>query len=148
MTSHGDRIGRSFSDQGAPLYRRSTKPREPATVIDRLPEEVAMSVRSCTRRALPAVVALVALLALAGEAPGSTTQAPSSTDAALTIERYYSSYGEPQPVAGDEAGAAGDGISTAPFLLALTGALVIGVAVGSLSSLATGTRRAHLGEVS
>jgi len=107
-----------------------------------------MSVRSSSRRALPAVVALVALLALAGEAPGSTTQAPSSTDAALAIERYYSSYGEPQPVAGDEAGAAGDGISTAPFLLALTGALVIGLAVGSLSSLATVRRRAHLGEVS
>jgi hypothetical protein len=107
-----------------------------------------MSMLSPGRRALPAVVALVALLALAGQAPGSTTQAPSSTDAALAIERYYSSYGEPQPAAGGEAGVAGDGISTAPFLLALTGALVIGLAVGSLSPLATARRRAPIREVS
>jgi hypothetical protein len=85
-----------------------------------------MSALSPGRRALPVVVALVVLLTLAGEAPGSTTQAPSSTDAALAVERYYSSYGEPQPVAGGAAGAAGaadaagDGIGIAPFLLALT----------------------------
>ena len=127
-----------------------------------------MSVLSPGRRALPAVVALVAVLALAGEAPGSTTQAPSSTDAALAIERSYSSYGqapsstdaalaiersyssygEAPPVADREAGAAGDGISIAPFLLALTGALVIGLAVGSLAPLATARRRARIGEVS
>jgi hypothetical protein len=148
MTCHRDGIGRPFTDQGARLYRRSTGRREPAAVIDRLPEEVAMSVRSSVR-ALPAVVALVALLALAGEAPGSTTQAPSSTDAALAIERYYSSYGEaPPPVADGQPGATRNGISTAPFLLALTGALVIGVAVGSLSSLATARRRAGIGVVS
>jgi hypothetical protein len=148
MTSHDDRIGRPFSDQGARLYRRSTGPREPAAVIDRLPEEVAMSVRSSSRRALPAVVALVALLALAGEAPGSTTRAPSSTDAALAIERSYSSYVEAPPVADGQAGATRDGISAAPFLLALTGALVIGLAIGSLSSLATARRRARVGAVS
>ena len=107
-----------------------------------------MSVLSPRRRALPAVVALVALLALAGKAPGSTTHAPSSTDAALAIERYYSSYGEPPPVADGEAGATRDGISTAPFLLALSGALVIGLAVGSLSPPAIARRRAHIGEVS
>ena len=108
-----------------------------------------MSVRSSSRRALPAVVALVALLALAGEAPGSTTQAPSSTDAALAIERSYSSYGEAlPPVADGQAGATRDGIGAAPFLLALTGALVIGLAVGSLSSLATARRRARIGVVS
>ena len=107
-----------------------------------------MSVLSPSRRALPAVVALVALLALAGEAPGSTTQAPSSTDAALAIERSYSSYGEAPPVADGQAGATRDGISTAPFLLALTGALVIGLAVGSLAPPATARRRARIGEVS
>ena len=68
-----------------------------------------MSVLSPGRRALPAVVALVALLALAGEAPGSATQAPSSTDAALAIERSYSSYGETPPVADGEAGATATG---------------------------------------
>ena len=107
-----------------------------------------MSFLSPDRRALPAVVALVALLALAGEAPGSTTQAPSSTDAALAIERYYSSYGEAPPVADGEAGATRDGISIAPFLLALTGALVIGLAVGSLSPLAAARRRTRIGAVS
>ena len=107
-----------------------------------------MSFHSPGRRALPAVVALVALLALAGEAPGSSTQAPSSTDAALAIERSYSSYGEAPPVADGQAGATRDGISTTPFLLALTGALVIGLAVGSLSSLATARRRARIGAVS
>jgi hypothetical protein len=112
------------------------------------PEEVAMSVLSSGRRALPAVVALVALLALAGEAPGSTTQAPSSTDAALAIERSYSSYGEAPPVADGQAGATRDGISTAPFLLALSGALVVGLAVGSLSPSALARRRARIGDVS
>lgn len=107
-----------------------------------------MSVRSPGRRALPAVVALVALLALAGEAPGSQTQAPSSTDAALAVERSYSSYGEAPPVADGQVGAAGDGSSIASFLLALTGALVIGLAVGSLSPLAIARRRARIGEVS
>jgi hypothetical protein len=107
-----------------------------------------MSVLSPGRRALPAVVALVALLALAGEAPESTTQARSSTDAALAIERYYSSYGETPPVADGQAGASRDGTSTAPFLLALTGALVIGLAAGSLSPLAIARRRARIGEVS
>lgn len=107
-----------------------------------------MSVLSPGRRALPAVVALVALLALAGEAPGSTTQAQSSTDAALAIERSYSSYGQAPPVTDGQAGATRDGISTAPLLLALTGALVIGLAVGSLSPLATTRRRARIGEVS
>jgi hypothetical protein len=130
------------------LYRRSTGRRKPAGVIDRLPKEVAMSVLSPGRRALPAVVALVALLALAGEVPASTTQAPSSTDTTLAIERAYSSYGDAPPVADREPRAAGDGISIAPFLLALSGALVIGLAVGSLSSLVTARRRARIGEVS
>jgi hypothetical protein len=107
-----------------------------------------MSVLSPGRRALPAVVALIALLALAAEAPASTTQAPSSTDAALAIERSYSSYGEAPPVADGEAGSDGDGISIAPFLLALTGALVIGLAVGSLAPLSTARRHARIGEVS
>ena len=107
-----------------------------------------MSVRSSRRRALPAVVALVALLALVGEAPASTTRAPSSTDAALALERSYSSYGEAPPVADGQAGATRDGISTAPFLLALSGALVVGLAVGSLSSPALAQRRARVGEVS
>jgi hypothetical protein len=107
-----------------------------------------MSALSPGRRALPAVVALVVLLALAGDAPGSTTQAPSSTDAALAIERSYSSYGEAPPISDGEAGATRDAIGIAPFLLALTGALVIGVVVGSLAPLATARRRPRIGEVS
>jgi hypothetical protein len=88
------------------------------------------------------------LFALAGEAPGPTTQAPSSTEAALAIERSYSSYGEVPPVAGGQAGATHDGTSTAPFLLALSGALVIGLAVGSLTPPAIARGRARIGEVS
>lgn len=107
-----------------------------------------MSVLSSRRRVLPAVVALIALLGLAGEAPASTTQAPSSADAALAIERSYSSYGDAPPFTDREPRAAGDEISIAPLLLALCGALVIGVAVGSLWSLGTGRRRARIGEVS
>jgi hypothetical protein len=105
-----------------------------------------MSLRST--RALPAVIALVALLALAGEAPGSTTQAPSSIDAALAMERSYSSYGEAPPVADGQVEATSDGIGTAPFVLALAGALVIGLAVGSLAPGATVRRRTRIGEVS
>ncbi len=106
-----------------------------------------MSAFSPCRRALPAVIALVALLALAGQALGSARQAPSSSDAALAIERSYSSYGEAPPVPDDEAGATREGISTAPFVLALAGALVIGLAAGSLSPPSTARRRARIGEV-
>jgi len=107
-----------------------------------------MSFLSPRRRALPAVVALVVMLALAAEAPGSSTRAPSSTDAALAIERSYSSYGEAPPVADGQVAATRDGISTAPFVLALGGALAIGLAVGSLSPLATARRRTRIGAVS
>jgi hypothetical protein len=107
-----------------------------------------MSVLSPGRRALPAVAAIVALLALAGEAPGATTQAPSRIDAALAIERSYSSGGEAPPVVAEEVGVTRDGISTAPFVLALAGALVVGLAVGSLSPPATARRRARIGDVS
>jgi len=107
-----------------------------------------MSVFSPSRHALPAVVAFVALLAFAGHARGSAKPAPSSTDAALAIERSYSSYGEAPPVADGEAGATREGISTAPFVLALAGTLVIGLAVGSLSPPATARRRARIGDVS
>ena len=85
------------------------------------------------------------------EAPGAThPQVPSDVEAALAIERSYSSYGAAPPVPEDEAslGGGGDGIDPAPFALALAGALVLGLALGALAPMATARRRERLGKVS
>lgn len=130
-----------------------------------------MSVPTPTRcRVLPAAVALVAVLALAGpapaaqgggypppnhpsavpEAPGALTgthaRTPSDVNAALAAERSYSSYGDaPSPAAPAAPTGGRDGIGVAPFVMALAGALVLGLAVGGLAPLAHARRRHRVG---
>lgn len=53
--------------------------------------------------------------------------------AALAQERYYASYGEPDPItppiAADET-PTGGGVDALPFVLAVSGALIVGLAAG------------------
>jgi hypothetical protein len=75
--------------------------------------------------------------------PYPTPQWP--MDAALAQERYYSSYGEPtgpSKVATDTAADTGDGIARVPFVLAVVGALIVGLGAGSGLHLVR-TRRRH-----
>ena len=57
-----------------------------------------------------------------------------ATGAALAEERYYASHGKPTPLT--EAGSAvatdtGNGITTLPFVIAVVGALLVGLGAGS-----------------
>jgi hypothetical protein len=64
--------------------------------------------------------------------------------AALAQERYYSSYGEPAPLARTVPTATDDtagGIDTLPFVLSLFGALLVGVGAGTGLLLAHTRRR-------
>jgi hypothetical protein len=59
---------------------------------------------------------------------------PADITAALAQERYYSSYGEPEPItppASAPTADTGDGIAPLPFMLGLVGALIVGLAAGS-----------------
>jgi hypothetical protein len=64
--------------------------------------------------------------------------------AALAQERYYASYGDPTPItppAGAPAIDTGDGIAQLPFILAVSGALIFGLATGSGLHLLHARRR-------
>ena len=51
--------------------------------------------------------------------------------AALAEERYYSSYGQPEPITPPAtAPATADGIAALPFILGLAGTLIVGLAAG------------------
>jgi hypothetical protein len=58
---------------------------------------------------------------------------PSDLTAALAQERYYSSHGDPSPItpSAEPDIRTDDGIARLPFILAISGALVIGLATGS-----------------
>jgi hypothetical protein len=58
---------------------------------------------------------------------------PSDVTAALAQERSYSSYGDPTPITPSAAPETrtDDGIPRLPFILAISGALMIGLATGS-----------------
>lgn len=103
-----------------------------------------------------AAPALLAVLALAGPAPAAQDggnrapraahATPSNVEPALAAERYYSSYGDVGSEVTAPADAGGrDGIGVAPFVLALSGALLLGLSVGSLAPLAHARRRHRVG---
>ena len=74
---------------------------------------------------------------------GLHARTPSDVRGALAQERYYSSYGAPAPLvppvdAGDDGGPA-----PLPFVLAMAGGLVIGVAAGSAGRRPRRRRAAH-----
>jgi hypothetical protein len=80
--------------------------------------------------------------------PAPLTRAGSAvaddTDAALAQERYYASHGAPAPLT--KAGSAvaadtGDGIAPLPFVIALVGALLVGLAGGSALHIMHVSRR-------
>jgi hypothetical protein len=78
--------------------------------------------------------------------PYPTPQWP--VNAALAQERYYSSYGEPTPlteVATATAADTGDGIARLPFVLAVIGALIVGLGAGSGLHLVRTRRRQATG---
>jgi hypothetical protein len=61
-------------------------------------------------------------------------QTQSDVTAAIAQERYYSSYGDPEPVtapASVTAADTSDGIAPLPFVLGLVSALIVGVAAGT-----------------
>ena len=64
-----------------------------------------------------------------------------ATDAALAQERYYASYDQPTPPPAVVTNA-GDGIARLPFVLAVFGALVVGLGAGSGLHLLHARRRA------
>ncbi len=105
--------------------------------------------RPIHRQALACALACVVLAAVAVSAPAATRQDLRSADArALAQERYYSSYGDPpqdlrspdardagSPVTAVPSPVAeprgGDGISLLPFVLALAGAVIVGVGLST-----------------
>jgi hypothetical protein len=69
---------------------------------------------------------------------------PSDITAAVAQERYYSSYGEPEPLApptGDPEIRTHNGIAPTPFVFAVVGALIVGLATGSGLQLLRARRR-------
>jgi hypothetical protein len=68
------------------------------------------------------------------EAHGTThTGAPAADSRAFAQERHYSSYGDPGPISAPAAvpvADPGDGIAPMPFILGVTGALLVGFATG------------------
>jgi hypothetical protein len=118
-------------------------------------EEVSVPrTRPIHRQGLACALACVILAAVAVNAPAATPQDLRSPDAhALAQERYYSSYGEPaqdlrspdardvgSPVAAitpARVATTDDGIAPLPFVLALAGAVIVGIGL----STAVRTRR-------
>ena len=105
--------------------------------------------RSTHRWALACAFACLVLAVVAVSAPAATRQDLRSPDArALAQERYYGSYGDPaqdlrSPDARDAGSPAvaatpapvakpgGDGIAPLPFVLALAGAVIVGVGLST-----------------
>lgn len=78
------------------------------------------------------------------EAGGSSSAA---TAPALAQEQYYSSYGKPtpaNPTAGTIVRDSSDGIAPLPFVVAMVGALMAGIAVATALHALAARRRAHL----
>jgi hypothetical protein len=90
--------------------------------------------RPIHRQALAYALACLFLATVAVSAPAATPRDLRSPDArALAQERYYSSYGS--PVAATPAPVAEppgrDGIAPLPFVLALAGAVIVGIGVST-----------------
>jgi hypothetical protein len=82
--------------------------------------------------------------------PGDRAAPGDDVDRALAQERYYASYGKPTPLTKAAPAVApntGDGIVSLPFVVAVLGALVIGLGAGSGLHLLYARRRHATGLV-
>jgi len=72
--------------------------------------------------------------------PGRTTGAPTAVELGRAQERYYSSYGKPQPLTRPVASVDGGGTDWTAIGISLGAAIIL---IGALIALVTRTRRAH-----